>query len=404
MESSTFTPYISPRLRIHLSQLPSSIRLDFLSRIPTSRLSTTALPNISLIELVSAQDFAKHYDNLYVEMFPKRAERENSDLIVARLEAEERGEREGLAPYRIVGIRNRTGGIVGAAQFSVLPVPSRKRRRAGKGEEGTPNGSMNDGVLEEKGGPRFAVPYLQYIYVHPDHRRQDMSEVLHTMVLAVAVADAAVMDEQDSVTPTPTMSMNSQASSKEQTKIGRTVPFTLFETEPPDHGDDYNSRAYALERSKIHTKSGGVALVLRRERPTHQISLSSSSESAVVTSSKSLHNGTVEEHQEEEIEILSAHVQPGLEPSDPPLTLAWMIRPSPLFPAENFQNLQSLGRGLVTAYYQSLRDEGFPERNIKLAERIVARRMEGSVFETMPLANVKDFTMEGYLDIDTEHG
>jgi len=64
-----------------------------------------------------------------------------------------------------------------------------------------------------------------------------------------------------------------------------------------------------------------------------------------------------------------------------------------------------LGKSLIAAYYQSLRDEGFPEKNIQLAERIVAGRVDGSVFEVMPLADVKDFSMEsleGFLDVEDD--
>jgi hypothetical protein len=406
---SIFSPYLSPALSSHLSHLAPSTTLDSLSRTPSSRLATTALPHISLIELVSASDFSQHYDPLYVEMFPKRAERESSDLIIERLQAEENGERDGLAPYRIVGIRNRQGEVVGAAQFSVLPVPPRRHPlhpASTTMEDGGVTGKPGEGDSEEGDlveVARFAIPYLQYIYVHPNHRRQDMSEVLHTMVLAVASADANIMDEQDASNSSSTsISTSGSATTREVLSTGRrdkqrrTVPFTLFETEPPDHGDDHHSRAYALERSKIHAKSGGVALVLRRRRKAQPLVSALSNSDPAETK---LSNGSVES---EEDEILSAHVQPGLEPADPPLTLVWMIRPSPLFPSEKFLNLQSLGRGLVAAYYQSLRDEGFPEKNIKLAERIVSRRIKGSTFETMPLADVKDFTMEGYLD--TEDG
>jgi len=158
-----------------------------------------------------------------------------------------------------------------------------------------------------------------------------MSEVLHTMVLAVATADALGMSAQP-----------------------RTVPFTLFETEPPDHGDDATSRAYAKERSKIHTSTGGVAVVLRRESDG---------------------------------KILSAHVQPGLEIGDPPLTLVWVIRQSP-DPGRPW-DIRAIGEDLVAAYYQSLRDEGFPEDNIRLAERIVKERCKGAEFHLMPLGDVK---------------
>lgn len=324
---SIFTPFLSPTLSTHLS----TTAIDTLSRTPLSRLQRTALPHISLVELVSASDFNKCYDSLYITSFPRRAERERSDLIVDRLAAQSRGERTGFAPYRIVGIRDHAGEAIGAAHFSVLPLLSSGDDKAG-------------GEGEGESSPNFAVPYLQYIYVRPQNRRQDMSEVLHTMVLSVATADAAMF------------------------LGGRSVPFTLFETEPPGHGEDSASRAYAHERSKIHTSTGGVALVLKRKSKD---------------------------------EVLSAHVQPGLEEGDPPLTLVWVIRQSPN-PGREY-NVNNIGKGLIKAYYQSLRDEGFPEKNIGLAERMVEERCQGSVFHLMPLSEVRDFTNQGHLDTSA-HG
>ncbi|ETI25874.1 hypothetical protein G647_02651 [Cladophialophora carrionii CBS 160.54] len=372
-EPSIFTPYLTPSLSSHLSNLPPTISVDSLSRTAPTRLQRTALPHIGTIELVSSADFEKLYDPLYTASFPRGTERERSDLIVERLAAQARGERAGLAPYRIVGIRDHAGEAIGAAQFSVLPVPP---RRAGQGQgqppaEGQGQETVGSTSDEETSSRRsisstvnFAVPYLQYIYVRAQNRRQDMSEVLHAMVLAVASADAAVMELEDG------------ASSRGAESLVRTVPFTLFETEPPDHGDDHASRAYALERSKIHTSSGGVALVLRRPKRCEGRS-----------------------HQGED-DILSAHVQPGLEPADPPLTLVWVIRPSPTSTPDQVYDLTSMGTALIAAYYQSLRDEGFPEKNIRLAERILEQRCKGSTFELVPLAEVKDFSMEkGYLDI-----
>ncbi|KAJ9615724.1 hypothetical protein H2200_001801 [Cladophialophora chaetospira] len=366
--TSIFTPYLSPSLLSLLSHLPPTTSLDALSRTSPTRLETTALPNISLIELVSSTDFETLYDPLYVASFPRRTERERSDLIIERLASQARGERKGLAPYRIMGIRDRNGEVVGAAQFSVLPVPPRHRNSSPR----TDGNDHHTHPGEESPSFKFAVPYLQYIYVRAQNRRQDMSEVLHTMVLAVSSADAALMEIEDG------------AFSHGSGAVLRSVPFTLFETEPPDHGDDHASRAYALERSKIHTSSGGVALILRRRRAS---SLTFSEEG--------------DEDGEGEDEILSAHVQPGLEPSDPPLTLVWMIRPSPTSTPDVDYDLTRLGKALIAAYYQSLRDEGFPEENIRLAERIVETRIRGSVFASIPLADVKDFSMEKrYLDMD----
>ncbi|KAK5056126.1 hypothetical protein LTR84_012679 [Exophiala bonariae] len=307
--ASVFSFKFTPQLQAHLSQLPPSVSLDRLSRLSPERLKSTALPNIGSIELVSSEAFDSVYDSMYVSMFPRREERERSDLIVDRLAAQYAGQREHLATYRIVGIRDDKGEAIGAAQFSVLPLPALE----GEAEEGA----------------KFAVPYLQYIYIRPQNRRQDMSEVLHTLVLAVSAADAA--------------------------KDGRTVPFTLYETEPPGHGADEVSRAYASQRARIHANAGGVALVLRRQSDSS---------------------------------IISAHVQPGLEVGDSPLTLTWVIRPSP-DPGREYDVAQ-IGRSLVAAYYSSLRDEGFPEVNIRLAETIVEKRYDGCEFHLMPLADVKD--------------
>ncbi|KIW91989.1 uncharacterized protein Z519_06971 [Cladophialophora bantiana CBS 173.52] len=372
MASSIFYPFLSPSLSALLFHLPSSTPLDTLSRTSPSRLQRTALPNIGLIDLVSATDFSTLYDPLYIHSFPRLAERERSDLIVDRLAAQAKGDRKGLAPYRIVGIRDHQGEAIGAAQFSVLPVPPRKGRNS---TTGSADCGDDDGLPE---GSKYAVPYLQYIYVRRQNRRQDMSEVLHTMVLAVAAADAALMDMEDAI------------SSSGVDPLLRAVPFTLFETEPPDHGDDHASRAYALERSKIHTSTGGMALVLRRRRPRP-----SSQDS---TRPKQQEQSATAEGEDDE--ILSAHVQPGLEPSDPPLTLVWILRPAPTATLGQDYDLTSLGKALVAAYYQSLRDEGFPEKNIRLAERIVQERCRGSVFQLMPLGDVRDFRPDkGNLDI-----
>ena len=285
-----------PKLTSELKQHLAGIDLQALSRIDATRLAKRAIPDIGSIELVTSSDFAKFYDALYIREFPKRAERERSDLIVTRLAAQIACERDGLAPYRIVGIRDEKGEAIGAAQFSVLPLS----------------------------GGEWAVPYLQYIYVRAENRRQDMSEVLHTMTLAVAVADARTMGE-------------------------RTVPFTLFETEPPGHGDDEESRAFSVTRAQVHTRGGAVAVV-------------------VVKGGE---------------EQISPHVQPGLEVGEPPLSLVWAIRRSPR-PGRDWR-IEDVGRDLMKAYYQSLRDEGFPEENIKLAERIVEERCEGAEWRLIPL-------------------
>lgn len=300
-------PKLDQRLRTHIIK----INLTSISRIAASRIRKTALPNIGSIELVSSETFATSYDELYRSNF-HGGERERSDLIVTRLQDDANGLREDLAPYRIIGIRDPAGRVAGGAQFSVL--------------------FLKDG--------RHAVPYLQYIYVRPENRRQDLSELMHTLILAVAMADAAKRRGNEDIA----------------------VPFTLFETEPPVHGSDADKRATAAERTKIHSRSGSVALMLRRIADNR---------------------------------ILSAHVQPGLEIGEPPLTYVWALRGNPGVALE-LQDDQ-MGKALVAAYYQSLRDEGFPEENIALAERIFEARYRGSEFCLLPLGDV---TKEMYVDID----
>lgn len=271
------------------------------SRIPLSRLQKSAFPNIGLLELVDAKAFESSYNDLYLSMF-HGGERERSDLITTRLEDDFAGRRASLQPYRIVGIRSPTGEAIAAAQFSVLMLAS----------------------------GQHAVPYLQYIYVRAQNRRQDLGEVLHTLVLAVAAADAIATGED------------------------RIVPFTLFETEPPNHGTSESSRTNATERTTIHARSGSRAVMLR----------------AMDCSGA----------------IISAHVQPGLEPEDGPLTLIWCVRTSPAM--RDDYDINTFGLALLAAYYRSLRDEGFPETNISIAERMAQLRCRGRKFIEMPLANV----------------
>lgn len=293
--AGVFGSKLAPSIRA----LIEGVEVQALSRIDDARLASRAIPNIGCIELVDADGFDKKYDALYIKAFPKRTGRERSDLIVTRLTAQFAGERKGLAPYRIVGITDASGNAIGAAHFSVLSL---------------------------KGG-EFAVPYLQYIYVRSENRRQDMSEVLHTMTLAVAVADAKQMGD-------------------------RSVPFTLFETEPPGYGDDEESRAFSVTRAQVHTKGGAVAIVLKTDG-----------------------------------DEISPHVQPGLEVEDPPLSLVWAVRQSPA-PGRKW-SIEDVGADLMAAYYQSLRDEEFPEKNIRLAESMVEERCRGSKWGLMPLDEVK---------------
>ena len=149
--------HFDPRLRSHIK----AIDLQGHSHLSSSRLRDNAIPNIGLIEIVSGSAFEESYSGLYCSMF-HGAERERPDLIIQRLADDFAGLRGGLAPYRIVGLRDTNGEAIGAAQFSVL-------------------------TLQES---NYTVPYVQYIYVRAQNRRQDLSEVLHTIVLAVATADA----------------------------------------------------------------------------------------------------------------------------------------------------------------------------------------------------------------------
>lgn len=302
---------LKPKLEQRLESHVNGIDLASITRIPASRLQQTALPNIHSIELVSSSSFETEYDELYKANFDG-GERERSDLIVTRLQDDADQRREGLAPYHIIGVRDRYGRVAGGAQFSVL--------------------FLKDG--------KHAIPYLQYIYVRPENRRQDLSELLHTLTLAVAMADAAKVKSIEEIA----------------------VPFTLFETEPPVHGANDDHRAKAYLRTKIHSKSGSVALMLRRK----------------------------------DDRVLSAHVQPGLEIGDPPFTLVWALRASPARRLE-LQDDQ-MGKAVVAAYYQSLRDEGFPEANIVLAESMAENRQRESEFCLMPLGDV---TREMYVDIDS---
>ena len=93
-------------------------------------------------------------------------------------------------------------------------------------------------------------------------------------------------------------------------------------------------------------------------------------------------------------DVISAHVQPGLEVGEGPITLIWAVRPSPAVEQERYE-IGDLGRALIAAYYRSLRDEGFPEENIALAERMVADREKGREFFEMALADVKEEMYRG---------
>ena len=285
-------PKLSPRLGALLSQ----VDIASFSRISPERLEQTALPVLGLIELVSGDAFREKYNALYMSMF-HGGELERSDRIIARLHDDFAGARVGQAPYRILGIRNHEDEAIGAAHFSVL-----------------------------RGDREMAFPYLQYIYVRPESRRRDISELLHALILAVATADAVALG------------------------LSKEVPFTLFETAPSHH----NIAADGI--TKIHSKSGSVAMMLRRN------------------------DGT----------FLTPHVQPGLEDGEPPLTLVWVLRASPAQQLALHEILPSVGRAVGEAYYHSMRDEGFPEVNIALAERMFYQRSKDCEYCLMSLADIKE--------------
>ena len=75
----------------------------------------------------------------------------------------------------------------------------------------------------------------------------------------------------------------------------RSVPLKLFETEPPGHGDDEESRVLSVMRAQVHTKGGAAVVVLDKDG-----------------------------------EEISPHVQPGFEDGDPPWSLVWAVRQSPV--------------------------------------------------------------------------
>ncbi|KAM3415333.1 hypothetical protein BST61_g8862 [Cercospora zeina] len=163
------------------------------------------------------------------------------------------------------------------------------------------------------------VPYLQYIYVRPQNRGQMMSEVLHTFVLAVSEADA-----------------------RSRGWALPHLPFTLCESQPGF------GKQEKVDRAMIHSRSGSRALLLRRRGDG---------------------------------KVLSAHVQPGLAPEDPPTTLIWLLRACPRgghARGDHARCDDRLGKAVIAAFYRSLRDEGFPERNIALAERMVEARCQDS--------------------------
>ncbi|EME49072.1 hypothetical protein DOTSEDRAFT_67950, partial [Dothistroma septosporum NZE10] len=304
---------LSSVLDCGLRALIQHIDLTPLSRISPKRLAKTALPHLGCVELVSGSAYESDYDELYRSNF-QGGERERSELIVARLMDDTLDKRKDLTPFRVLGLRDPTRSAIGAAHFSVLFF------------------EKND----------HAVPYLQYIYIRPENRRQDLSELLHTLVVAVTMALAIESGSIDAVK----------------------VPFTLCETEPAVRRDGAPQRAYAVNRSQIHSKSGSQALMLRRKADGR---------------------------------VISAHVQPGLDVHEPPLTYIWALRANPAVELA-FEGGGGMGKSLISAYYQSLIDEGFPRENIAQAKRLAeARQQDDAEFCLLPLSEI---TTDMYIDID----
>lgn len=262
--SDDFSCLLSLVLDDRLRSQIQGIDLTSLSRIPSERLAKTALPNVQCVELVPGPVYAKHYDELYRTNF-HGGERERSDLIVSRHIDGSLKQRAGLALFRIIGIRNPAGRAIGAAHFFVLFL--------------------------ENCGP--AVLYLQYIYIRPENPRQDLGELLHTLVLVVAIALASVRTVRDAIE----------------------ISFTLCETELAFQADGGSMQGHAVDRSKIHSRSGSKALMLRRKSDGR---------------------------------VLSAHVRPGLEINEPPLTYKWALRAKP---PSKLAFEKSMWRSLISAYY-----------------------------------------------------
>ncbi|KXT08304.1 hypothetical protein AC579_2472 [Pseudocercospora musae] len=304
------TQLLTPKFDENLHHHLRGIDLARISRLSIERLKENALPVIGLIESVNGPIFDSHYKPLYLANF-HGAEREHPDLIVNRLNEEQSQRRPHNFPYWVIGVRDKSGQAAAAAQFSIFL----------------------------RGW--HAIPYLQYIYVRPQSRRKDLSEVLHTMVLAIAQADAA----------------------KRSIDTAPQIPFTLCETTPAIRGSNAETKAAAAERVQVHAKSGSQALMVRRK---------------------------------EHCRILTAHCQPGLETGEPPLTLIWVLRANPASPL-TIAN-ENLGKNIIASYYQSLRDEGFPEENIALAESLVEHRL--SLDHEFCLIPLHEVTEDMYMDID----
>ncbi len=84
----------SHRFEDNLHKLLENVGLQQLSRIASSRLQSTAVPNIGQVELASASAFASEYQELYLSMF-HGGEREDPELIIQRLAESFAGLRSG---------------------------------------------------------------------------------------------------------------------------------------------------------------------------------------------------------------------------------------------------------------------------------------------------------------------
>ena len=301
---------LRPKFDSSLKHLIGDVNLTTLSRVSAARLEQSAIPNINRIEFVDSPKFLQAYNPLYLTNFHGH-ERERSAIIANRLAESFAGRRTHQSPFYVIGIRGKDGKAVGAAHFSIL-VPESET----------------------------VIPYLQYIYIREENRSQLLSEVLHTIVLAVSLVHH-------------TSGLRNSATN---------VPFTVCETRPGRP----KAAVAAVDTMKVHAKSGSQALMLRSKLDGR---------------------------------LLSAHIQPGLEMHDPPTTLIWLLRGSPASDSDlNEDSLQSLGRALVAAYYKSLREDGVPERNVALAERVIeARYQRDCEFVQVPLSDV---TADMYVGID----
>lgn len=110
---------LAPLLTLPLLDHIDGLELSTLSRVSSSRIAESALPNIGQIELVDSDAFRDDYSPLYLAEFEGH-ELEPPAAIIDRLRDEFAGKRRSVSPYRIVGIRDHDGAAIGAAQFSIF--------------------------------------------------------------------------------------------------------------------------------------------------------------------------------------------------------------------------------------------------------------------------------------------